>query len=59
MFTTGQDVNVVDSYTNQTEPFQVVKVTEKKVTVMGWDFEADFNLKGDSYWNGDFYLEVA
>lgn len=56
MFTTGQDVEIVNSYNNRSEPGTVVKVTEKTVTVMGWHFTADFDLKDDSFWNMEFYL---
>ena len=59
MFTINQDVNVVDSHTNETETFQVIAVTENKVTIMGWDFQADFIRKQESFWNGDFYIEAA
>tara|TARA_R110002110_G_scaffold108586_1_gene271048 strand:+ start:168 stop:347 length:180 start_codon:yes stop_codon:yes gene_type:complete len=59
MFAIAQDVNVVDSFTNQTETVQVIATTENKVTVMGWDFQADFIRKQESFWNGDFYIEAA
>jgi len=59
MFAIAQDVNVVDSFTNQTETVQVIAITENKVTVIGWDFQADFIRKQESFWNGDFYIEAA
>jgi len=59
MFAIAQDVNVVDSFTNQTETVQVIAITENKVTVMGWDFQADFIRKQESFWNGDLYIEAA
>jgi|TARA_R110002153_G_scaffold171600_1_gene324443 hypothetical protein len=59
MFAIAQDVNVVDSFTNQTETVQVISITENKITVMGWDFQADFIRKQESFWNGDFYIEAA
>ena len=59
MFAIAQDVNVVDSFTNQTETVQVIAITENKITVMGWDFQADFIRKQESFWNGEFYIEAA
>ena len=44
MFAIAQDVNVVDSFTNQTEHSlegTSLQTTENKVTVMGWDLQAD------------------
>jgi hypothetical protein len=56
MFEIGQDVKVIDSYTNRAEVWQIAKVTKTTVTVIGWDFTAEFNRKDDSFWNGEFYL---
>jgi hypothetical protein len=56
MFETGQEIEIINSYNNHAEPGTVVKVTETQVTVMGWDFTADFDRKDDSFWNMEFYL---
>jgi hypothetical protein len=56
MFEINEDIQIINSYNNRSEPGTVVKVTKNTVTVMGWDFTADFDRKEDSFWNMDFYL---
>ena len=56
MFEIDEDIEIVNSYNNHVTNGTVVKVTKNKVTVMGWDFTADFDRKEDSFWNMEFYL---